>query len=69
MLCFPLGTKVCRAYEHNPNKEQGEKKKRNLACFLPHTGLAGPIHTGNKISDKICHKMTAKAIHSCLQQD
>lgn len=71
ILCFHLGTKVGRAYEHKPNKESKFFKKRNLACFLPHVslGLAGPIHAGNTTGDKICHKMTTKAIHPCLQED
>lgn len=45
--------------EHLNVKQTKGKKKKNSACFLPHTALAGPVHSG-KVNDKICHKMSTK---------
>lgn len=31
-----------------------------MACFLPHSGLAGPIYTGSKIGEKSVMKWLQK---------
>lgn len=42
------------------NISQTKKIKKKKKGAFYHTDLAGPIHTGNKISDKICHKLLQK---------